>query len=437
MHRKVIKQKAYKEVKHKPLTKEHFEVEQPKDFSELVARNIKQNALDEEDEDSGVFNMQNFNTLRRIENIQEANEEDSNSPVNDHDKTQSKLTSFMNRFHDPKSSSSSDNNRQGMRMHTSSYDSKSANSSNINNESRENLIQYFTQKEPSRNPYRNALLTDPKIIRNPTDIIIHQVQETKFVSNTDGVSQICHDSEMVDRLNDENAQKITRLQGETRVVRSDSCGDTSNYQKTKSFANANKIGKSTRSRNVQNPIKASLGSNDSQSGLLKERKFEDQESIDKTLDQTLRRVKNHKRKINEQSTMPQQNSNDELSDFETFRNMNSELMSSYKANLKARVSKAEHDPINDSEVVATKLKPEKRTRNQLPIKSKGAKTKQDDKNKNLLVNPPKIMGFFEDESVKLVNLSRNIDLNNAKTASIHLRKFISCFINTYSNTCLC
>lgn len=136
-----------------------------------------------------------------------------------------KITSFMDKFNNPRSSSSSDNYQKGIRMHSSSYESKSENSSRMNNESNENMIRNLTQKEIYINN-RHGLLSEAAIIRSQTDAIIAQVQETKFLINTEGLSHINHDSEMVDNIGEDNTAKIARCREETRVVRSDANNDT-------------------------------------------------------------------------------------------------------------------------------------------------------------------------------------------------------------------
>lgn len=136
-----------------------------------------------------------------------------------------KIGSFMDKFNNPRSSSSSDNCHKGIRMHSSSYESKSENSSRANNESNENMMRNFTQKETHLNN-RYGPLSDLPMVRSQTDAIIAQVQETKFLVNTEGLSHINHDSEMVDNIGDENTTKIARCRDETRVVRSDANNDT-------------------------------------------------------------------------------------------------------------------------------------------------------------------------------------------------------------------
>lgn len=144
MHSKLLKQRNYKVDKERPISKEHFEVNKPKDFSDLVAKNLsKDNSSDEE---QGLFHLNGISRLHEFENIQEANEESSSSP--DGHQSKSKMESIMNRFHDPKSSTSSDNYRRGLNAHTSSYESGSQKSINPNNQSSENLLHNLTQKEP-------------------------------------------------------------------------------------------------------------------------------------------------------------------------------------------------------------------------------------------------------------------------------------------------
>lgn len=178
MPSKLVKQKQYKVLRHNEVPKEHFVADHPKDFSDLVAKNIRQHDDNEELDSEGVpmINHANFSAF---DNIREVNEENLSSQ--DYGNQSKGMGSFMNQFHNPRSSSSSDHPRRGLRLHSSSCDSKSHTSLN-NNDSNSNLIGNFTQKEPSNNPYRKTLVSGPKCIRSPTDGIIHNVQETKFIS---------------------------------------------------------------------------------------------------------------------------------------------------------------------------------------------------------------------------------------------------------------
>lgn len=78
------------------------------------------------------------------------------------------------------------------------------------------------------------------------------------MSNTGEISNLNHDSEMVDQ-HYLNSQAIIKRESEIRVICSDVSGDTSNrYFNNSEFSpKPPLIGKSTRSRNLQNPIRAS------------------------------------------------------------------------------------------------------------------------------------------------------------------------------------
>lgn len=170
------------------------------------------------------------------------------------------MVSLMNKFNNPRSSSSSEQNRQGLRLHSSSYDSKSMTSDKEgqrHHSSNENLFGNLTQKEVTYNPYKTTLAINPNSRRNPTDSII-QVQETKFISQ-DGTSQRIHDSEMVDAPKE--AQLITKDVSEIRVIRSSLSSAIPTQNKIPKFKDViDIIGKETRSRNVVGQIQASLQS---------------------------------------------------------------------------------------------------------------------------------------------------------------------------------
>lgn len=93
---------------------------------------------------------------------------------------------------------------------------------------------------------------------------------------------------------------------------------------------AQRIGKSTRSRNVMNPIKASLNSIDSKASLSKIQRFDGNYTKEQTFDQTAGKNKHRKKKHHEQRTIADQNTMDELSDFETFRKINKDSVSALK-----------------------------------------------------------------------------------------------------------
>ena len=262
--------------------------------------------------------------------IEEENDEWSAPSEIEQSNFKSKIGSFMDKFNNPQSSSSSDNYQKGIRMHSSSNESKSEKSSLAQNESCENMIRNFTQKEALSNRNKYELLTGPQWKRSQTDAIIPQVQETKFLVNTEGLSNFNHDSEMVDNIGDNNTQRITRCLEETRIVRSDANNDTNSKWKSTYNMSAQRIGKSTRSRNVMNPIKASLNSIESKTSLNKLQKFDGGLTNDKTFDQNISTTKSKKKKLREQRTMAEQNTQDELSDFETFRKINKDTISALK-----------------------------------------------------------------------------------------------------------
>ena len=408
VHSKIIKHKNYKVVKqHEEIAKEHFDAGRPRDFSDLVANNIAEKRNEEEEEN--ICMIDENNNLRYI---QEVKNDSASSPGEN--RVVSKMESFLEQFNDPKSSSSSNGNAMQNRIQTSSIESRSGESIKISNTSKENLI--FTQKENSRNPYRNALITDPKIIRNPTDII-NQVHETKFASNNDGFSHTNRDSEMVDHHNDDSTSNILISKNNARFIRSNASEQTLSCHRDKNIIK-NNIGKSTRSRNMHNPIKASLDSTDSQKKLISNKRH-DEATVDKTLDLTLQKMQKRKRKSKQQTTNIQDSSYDEQSDFETFRNLNSDMATSFKQNLKI-IGKINSQKSEDSGLITERLQPESRTRNQVLNKMGMGKTNESKFSQEISLNPPKIMGFFENSATN--DLSRNQSSKNAKTAEMHKSK---------------
>lgn len=407
MNPKIVKERRYKLARDKEVSKEHFEPQKQRDFSDLVAHNISLNQNDSEEGLNGLFHLHGVRSLKPIENIQEANSESSSSQ-----ELRPKMESFMNRFHDPKSSSDSSQPR-GLHRPTSSASNFS---NNPNNQSSENLLLNLTQKDPN-NPSLYPFLNSPKS-RNPTEIIIQQVQETKFLSNTEGISQLNHDSEMVDKHGCEATPKIIR--GDTRVVRSEFSQDTfrsvlprENSTKVDKIA---RIGKSTRSRNVHGDIRSD--DSGSEVGLLKTKHFLDQVKVDPSLDRTLKRWQKAKKRTNDQSTNAQPNSIDELSDFETFRGLNNkDISTTFKSNIKGAFKSS----INESDFMVENFVQEKRTRNE-ELKG-GHKHRTDDPEKHF-INPPKMMGFFE-EQFQTQNMSRNRGIKNQRTDSVHLGKLLS------------
>jgi hypothetical protein len=246
------------------------------------------------------------------------------------------------------------------------------------------MIQNYSQKEVPKTAYSNALIYDPKIIRNPTDVIIQQVNETKFMNNTDITSHLNHDSEMVDHHFD-NSHRIVKREAEIRVIRSEVSGETSNRFNTP--VSARMIGKSTRSRNIQDTIKESLDLGNSQECLVN-KNFDDIATNEHTVEQTLNRVKKHKKKINHKTTLPCPNINDEYTDFDTFREINSD--------------------VNQAKVI------------NLPVKDDSSKYDQEEE-KERIFRAPKLMGFF-DEANTTQGMSRNIGLKNAQSNSVQLGK---------------
>lgn len=71
MHSKLIKRRNYslllysKELKPKEDIKDEFEVERPKDFSDLVSKDIRRRNSDENRDDSGLFEISNFKSFRK------------------------------------------------------------------------------------------------------------------------------------------------------------------------------------------------------------------------------------------------------------------------------------------------------------------------------------------------------------------------------------
>lgn len=137
MNQEILKQRNYKAVKQVDVRNEgdQLEVERPKDFSDLVANNIRNNLDSDENQDhSGLFQAHAMSKISRFENIQEANEESGSCPEElkrTYDIMKIK-PSLMEKFRDPKSSASSEDNKRGLRLQTSSYDSKSSNSFSLN-----------------------------------------------------------------------------------------------------------------------------------------------------------------------------------------------------------------------------------------------------------------------------------------------------------------
>jgi hypothetical protein len=385
MHSKLIKRRNYslliysKVDKSKQENKDEFEAERPKDFSDLVSKDIRRRSNDEEDRDeSGLFEISNFKSFRKCENIQEAKDE-SNSSSKDNQKTPnlSKMESFLNQFNDPKSSASSECLNKQIRLHSSSQESLSKQS------------------------------------------IIHQVQETKFV--TDGVSQLNHDSEMVDKYNEDNVGNIVRSKNDTRVVRSDISEETSRRLQTKRMIQ-NNVGKSTRSRNLQNPIKASFGSTDSYQKLV-DGKSQDQITIDKTKDATLQRMKSRKLKKNEASVKMLQESNEEMSDFESFRNPGSDVLTNYKSSFIAGKVHKQIEGEEEIELVTERREKENKTRN-LPLnRRKMMKNTDPGFTDDVNMATPKIMGFFEDPMTQ--QFSRNTAQLSYKTSTIDQSKLLN------------
>ncbi|CAI2375187.1 unnamed protein product [Moneuplotes crassus] len=359
-----LKKRNYNAIKQdeKSQKKEHFEPKRPQDFSDLVANNIKENSDNpDSNENSGLFHLHGLSNLRNFENIEEANEESSSTPSNKSNKRQAH-TSLMEKFRDPKSSASSED-------------------------------------------FKSEVVQIPKIIRDPNDKIIQQVIDTKFLSNTDGMSHINHDSELIDQ-NFNNSHAIIRREAEIRVIRSDVSGDTSNRHLNNSTFSPKPplIGKSTRSRNLQNTIKASLGSNDSRKMNINKNFGEMKSTVDKTINQTMIKRKS-KGKLNtiEQSTMEKGPEHEELSDFETFRNLDSsDVGSAFKTGgLNKRLSKPHHNCQEES-----KFQEESKI-DQIP--------------------KAKIMGFFETNQ----SMSRNNGLKNVRSDSVKLEsKAESSFAHT-------
>lgn len=293
------------------------------------------------------------------------------------------MESFLNQFNDAQSSGSSECLNKQIRLHSSSQESLSKQS------------------------------------------IIHQVQETKFV--TDGVSQLNHDSEMVDKYNEENAGKIVRSRNDTRVVRSDISEETSRRLHTKRMVQ-NNVGKSTRSRNMQNPIKASFGSTDSYQKLVTGI-TQEQIAVDKTMDATLRRMQSRKLKRNEVSVKMQQESNDETSDFESFRNPGSEVLTNYKSSFMAGKVSKQIEGEEEIELVAEKRESDKKTRN-LPLnKRKMMKNTDPGFTDDVNMTTPKIMGFFEDPMTQ--QYSRNTAQITYKTSTLDQSKHLNLEITSF------
>jgi hypothetical protein len=405
MHQKLLKQRNYKAVTQIDLRQvgDQLEVERPKDFSDLVANNIQHNFDSEENQDhSGLFQLHGMNKIGRFENIQEANEESGSFPE-ESKRNQDMLRikpSLMERFKDPKSSASSDDHKRGLRLQTSSYDSKSNNSFSLNACGEDYMIQNYSQKEASKTAYSKALINDPKIIRNPTDVIIQQVNETKFMNNTYITSHLNHDSEMVDH-HFEDSHRIVKREAEIRVIRSELSGETSNRFNTPVSTNIigkSMIGKSTRSRNIQNTINESLDLGDSQGCLVNNKNFEDIETNEHTAEQTLNRDKKHNKKIANKTTLLCPNTNDEYTDFDTFREISSEVNQAKVKNLHAQDESTKYEQ---------------------------------EEEKERIFRAPKLMGFFE-EANTTQGMSRNIGLKNAQSNSVQLGKSLL-LINIYRN----
>ena len=98
MHSKFIKQRHYKAVRNKEIPKEHFEINRPKDFSDLVASNLRQENDNIDSEGLAMINNGNFSG---IGNIQEVYEDSKSSSDNN---KPSAMDSFLNKFQNPRSS---------------------------------------------------------------------------------------------------------------------------------------------------------------------------------------------------------------------------------------------------------------------------------------------------------------------------------------------
>ena len=247
----------------------------------------------------------------------------------------------------------------------------------------------------SSEDYKSEIVSYPKIIRNPADAIIQQVIETKFLSNTDRISHINHDSEMVDQH--QNSQSIIKKESEIRIIKSDVSGETSNrYWSQSAFSpKPPLIGKSTRSRNIQDTIKASRESADSPKGLMSKNFNEGDVAIDKTMENTLNKVKN--RKKNNHTTMEVDPSHEELSDFETFRNLESEVSKAFKGGFDKNHRNNQLINKHSSEV--------KQSKDKIKIEEKPTQVRR-----------PKLMNLFENNQ----GASRNTGLMNKQSESVKL-----------------
>lgn len=256
----------------------------------------------------------------------------------------------------------------------------------------------------SSEDYKSEIVWIPKIIRNPKETIIQQIIETKFMWNTGEISNLNHDSEMVDQ-NYLNSQAITKKESEIRVIRSDVSGDTSNrYFNNSGFSpKPPLIGKSTRSRNMQNTIKASRDSIDSQNAIINKNFGEISTTIDKTMNQTMMRTKKFKRKDMGQTKMELPQSHEELSDFETFRNLESDVSKVFKkGGLWKNISQLDFQSHPNDE-------------------GANSNSKSSDEDKNIEeeipdIPKPKIMGFFKNSQ----GMSRNGGLKNIHSNSVKL-----------------
>lgn len=320
--------------------------------------------------------------LRTIHNIQEEKDEESSS----HDLEQSpfpiqqKQMSLMQKFDRPQSSISSENmkNKLRMRLHSSSLESNSNFSDKHNNRhhsSTENLLGNLTQKEPRGLIQRSEFLTESRIMRNPTENII-QVQETKFISQDDTTQQV-FESETIDR-------------GQARKV------------------NANVIGKIPRSRNVMDPIKQSLRS----SGTDQQLSSRGRNDLGKRL-KLSKLSKKHTKKTDSKS-QSHANSDEDTSDYATLQRTNvGDGTSAFNTGFELNQNKQTKSSKNSSE----EIMPIERRKTKITARKSTNPRIEETK---ISSKPPKIMGFFLEDDVPGTFCSRNNNIKNAKSSTIHL-----------------
>ena len=150
---------------------------------------------------------------------------------------------------------------------------------------------------------------------------------------------------------------------------------------------------------------------------------QEQIAIDRTMDVTLQKMQSRKMMKNEMSVKMQQESNEETSDFESFRNPGSDVLTNYKSSFMAGRVHKQIEGEEETELVTERREPENKTRNMPLNKRKMMKNTDPGFTSNDNMVTPKIMGFFEDPMIQ--QFSRNTAQISYKTSTLDQSKLLN------------